>query len=66
MVKGLAEVTWRQETCILSENQSTDISIGQVHCLHNPSERELEMIGVQSGGYQGSNVITRPENSFGR
>jgi mannose-6-phosphate isomerase-like protein (cupin superfamily) len=56
-VKGLAEVTWGQETCILSENQSTDIPIGRVHCLHNPSKRELEMIGVQSGCYQGSNVI---------
>ena len=66
VVKGTAEVTRGKETFLLSENQSTDIPIGEVHRLHNPGKVELEMIEVQSGGYLGEDDIVRLEDTYGR
>lgn len=66
VVKGTAEVTRGEDTFILSENQSTYISIGEVHRLSNPGIIELEIIEVQSGDYLGEDDIVRLEDTYGR
>lgn len=66
VVSGTAKVTNGDETFILSENQSTYIPIGQVHCLENPGKVNLEMIEVQSGSYLGEDDIVRLEDMYGR
>lgn len=66
VVKGTAEVTVGEKTFLLSENESTYISIGQVHRLHNPGVIELEMIEVQSGSYLGEDDIVRLEDIYKR
>jgi mannose-1-phosphate guanylyltransferase/mannose-6-phosphate isomerase len=66
VVSGTAEVTRGMETFLLSENQSTYISIGEVHRLSNPGKVDLEMIEVQSGAYLGEDDIVRLEDNYGR
>ena len=61
-----AQVTRGDETFLLSENQSTYISIGEVHRLSNPGKVLLEMIEVQSGTYLGEDDIVRLEDVYGR
>jgi mannose-1-phosphate guanylyltransferase/mannose-6-phosphate isomerase len=66
VVSGTAEVTRGKENFLLSENQSTYISIGEVHRLRNPGKVDLEMIEVQSGAYLGEDDIVRLEDNYGR
>jgi len=66
VVKGTALVTKDDETILLSENQSTYIPLGTVHCLENPGIIPLEMVEVQSGSYLGEDDIVRFEDSYGR
>lgn len=49
VVKGTALVSKGDEKILLSENQSTFIPLGVVHCLENPGVIPLEMVEVQSG-----------------
>lgn len=66
VVKGVAEVTRGADTFTLRENQSTYISIGELHRLRNPGDTDLEIIEVQSGAYLGEDDIVRFEDSYGR
>ena len=62
----MAEVTRGTETFLLTENQSTYISIGELHRLRNPGVTTLEMIEVQSGSYLGEDDIVRLADTYGR
>ena len=66
VVSGTAQVTNGEQTFLVTENESTYIPIGQVHCLENPGKVELEMIEVQSGSYLGEDDIVRFEDKYGR
>lgn len=66
VVTGTAKVTNGDTTMLLTENQSTYIPIGQVHCLENPGIIPLEMVEVQSGGYLGEDDIVRYNDIYGR
>lgn len=66
VVKGTAKVTRGEEEFILTENQSTYISIGQKHRLENPTLLPLEIIEVQSGRYLGEDDIVRFEDVYQR
>jgi len=67
VVSGTAEVLNGEHTSLLKENESTYISVGQVHALRNPSDSEpLEIIEVQSGAYLGEDDIVRFEDDYGR
>jgi mannose-1-phosphate guanylyltransferase/mannose-6-phosphate isomerase len=66
VVKGTAEITNGDKVFLLTENQSTYISLGEVHRLANPGKVPLEIIEVQSGSYLGEDDIIRFEDSYGR
>jgi len=66
VVKGTALVTKGDETILLSENESTYIPLGVIHCLENPGVIPLEMVEVQSGSYLGEDDIVRFEDKYGR
>ena len=66
VVSGIAKVTKGKETFILSENESTYISIGEVHSLENPGKSYLELIEVQSGSYLAEDDILRLSDVYNR
>jgi mannose-1-phosphate guanylyltransferase/mannose-1-phosphate guanylyltransferase/mannose-6-phosphate isomerase len=66
VVKGTALVTRGEEQLIVSENESTYIPLGTIHCLENKGVIPLEMIEVQSGSYLGEDDIVRFEDKYGR
>lgn len=66
VVAGTARVTRGDEVMLLSENESTYISIGTPHRLENPGMVPLELIEVQSGGYLGEDDIVRLEDIYNR
>jgi mannose-1-phosphate guanylyltransferase / mannose-6-phosphate isomerase len=66
VVKGTAKVTRGEDVILLSENQSTYISIGMKHRLENPGNIPLEIIEVQSGAYLGEDDIVRFEDIYNR
>ena len=66
VVSGTAEVTNGEAVTMLSENQSTNIPLGQKHRLANPGEVALELIEVQSGSFLGEDDIVRFEDNYGR
>ena len=66
VVSGTASVTNGEKTFLVTENESTYIPIGQVHCLENPGKVDLEMIEVQSGSYLGEDDIVRFKDVYGR
>lgn len=66
VVSGTALVTNGEKSFLVTENQSTYISVGQVHSLENPGIIPLEMIEVQSGTYLGEDDIVRFEDRYGR
>jgi mannose-1-phosphate guanylyltransferase/mannose-1-phosphate guanylyltransferase/mannose-6-phosphate isomerase len=66
VVKGTALVTKGGETILLTENESTYISLGVVHRLENPGVIPLEMVEVQSGSYLGEDDIVRFNDKYGR
>ncbi|MBF0309791.1 MAG: mannose-1-phosphate guanylyltransferase/mannose-6-phosphate isomerase [Magnetococcales bacterium] len=66
VVKGTARVTRGQETFILTEDQSTYISLGTHHALANPGLIPLEVIEVQTGSYLGEDDIIRFRDRYGR
>ena len=66
VVSGTALVTKGENTFLLTENQSTYISIGEMHRLENPGKTDLEMIEVQSGSYLGEDDIVRFTDNYGR
>lgn len=66
VVTGTAEITVGDKVLLLTENQSTYIPLGEVHCLANPGSTPLEIIEVQSGSYLGEDDIVRFEDKYGR
>ncbi|TAL88823.1 MAG: mannose-1-phosphate guanylyltransferase/mannose-6-phosphate isomerase [Rhodanobacter sp.] len=66
VVSGTAEVTCDDKVFLLSENQSTYISLGSKHRLRNPGKVVLELIEVQSGSYLGEDDIVRFDDVYGR
>ncbi len=66
VVKGTALVTKGDEQILLSENESTYIPLGIVHCLENPGVIPLEIVEVQSGSYLGEDDIIRFNDKYGR
>ncbi|WP_292955880.1 mannose-1-phosphate guanylyltransferase/mannose-6-phosphate isomerase, partial [Neptuniibacter sp. UBA847] len=66
VVEGTASVTKGNETFLVTEDQSTYIPIGELHCLENPGKVDLELIEIQSGSYLGEDDIVRLEDKYGR
>uniref|UniRef100_UPI0035678D07 mannose-1-phosphate guanylyltransferase/mannose-6-phosphate isomerase n=1 Tax=Amphritea sp. TaxID=1872502 RepID=UPI0035678D07 len=66
VVSGTARVTKGEETFLVTENQSTYIPLGEIHCLENPGMVELELIEIQSGSYLGEDDIVRLDDQYGR
>lgn len=66
VVSGTAQVTVGEKEFLVTENQSTYIPVGQVHCLENPGVIPLELIEVQSGSYLGEDDIVRLKDQYGR
>ncbi|MEO7030987.1 MAG: mannose-1-phosphate guanylyltransferase/mannose-6-phosphate isomerase [Herbaspirillum sp.] len=66
VVCGTAQVTKGEEVFLLTENQSTYITIGEKHRLENPGKTDLEMIEIQTGSYLGEDDIVRLEDIYGR
>lgn len=59
VVSGTAKVTKGEKTILLTEDESTYISLGTIHALENPGKIPLEMIEVQTGSYLGEDDIVR-------
>jgi mannose-1-phosphate guanylyltransferase/mannose-6-phosphate isomerase len=66
VVSGTAKITRGEDVFLLSENESTYISIGMNHRLENPGSIPLEIIEVQSGSYLGEDDIVRFEDAYNR
>lgn len=66
VVSGTAKVTIGEKEFLVTENQSTYIPVGQVHCLENPGVIPLELVEVQSGSYLGEDDIVRFRDLYGR
>jgi len=66
VVKGTALVTKGEETLLITENESTYIPLGVIHCLENPGVIPLEIVEVQSGSYLGEDDIVRFNDQYGR
>ena len=66
VVSGTAKVTKGDRTFLLAENESTYISVGEVHALENCGKVDLELIEVQSGTYLEEDDIVRFEDRYGR
>lgn len=66
VVSGTAKVTIGEREFLVTENQSTYIPVGEVHCLENPGVISLELIEIQSGSYLGEDDIVRLKDQYGR
>jgi mannose-1-phosphate guanylyltransferase/mannose-6-phosphate isomerase len=66
VVKGTAKIKKGEQNFLLSENQSTYISIGEMHSLENPGCIPLELIEIQTGSYLSEDDIVRFEDLYGR
>ncbi len=66
VVKGTALITKGDEQILITENESTYIPLGIVHCLENPGVIPLEIVEVQSGSYLGEDDIIRFNDVYGR
>jgi mannose-1-phosphate guanylyltransferase/mannose-6-phosphate isomerase len=66
VVKGTAEIINGEKVLLLTENQSTDIPLGEVHRLTNPGAIPLEIIEVQTGTNLDEDDIVRLDDHYGR
>jgi mannose-1-phosphate guanylyltransferase/mannose-6-phosphate isomerase len=66
VVSGTALVTCGDDEFLLTENESTYISVGQVHRLVNPGRIMLEIVEIQTGAYLGEDDIVRLQDNYGR
>ncbi len=66
VVKGTGRVIRGDDTFLISEDESTYISLGTMHRLENPGVIPLELIEVQTGSYLGEDDIVRFEDNYGR
>ena len=66
VVRGKARITKNDKEFDLSVNESTYISIGDVHRIANPYDEPVHIIEVQCGDYLGEDDIVRLEDDYGR
>ncbi|QEA39188.1 mannose-1-phosphate guanylyltransferase/mannose-6-phosphate isomerase [Pistricoccus aurantiacus] len=74
VVQGTARVTLSTDcdstqelkSFLVSEDESTYISLGTVHRLENPGVIDLRLIEVQTGAYLGEDDILRFDDVYGR
>ena len=66
VVSGTALVTCGDQQQIINVNESTFISVGQVHRLENPGKIMLVIVEVQSGEYLGEDDIVRLDDDYHR
>jgi mannose-1-phosphate guanylyltransferase len=66
VVRGTAKVRKGDKTLLLGENESTYISVGEIHAVENLGSTPLELIEVQTGLYLGEDDILRFEDEYGR
>ncbi|HNP63630.1 MAG TPA: mannose-1-phosphate guanylyltransferase/mannose-6-phosphate isomerase [Woeseiaceae bacterium] len=66
VVRGKARITRNDEEFDLNVNESTYISIGDVHRIANPFDEPAHVIEVQCGDYLGEDDIVRLEDNYGR
>jgi mannose-1-phosphate guanylyltransferase/mannose-6-phosphate isomerase len=66
VVAGRARVTRGRRSFELRENESTEIPPGTMHRIENRTDRPLEVIEVQSGGYVGEDDIVRVADDYHR
>jgi mannose-1-phosphate guanylyltransferase / mannose-6-phosphate isomerase len=66
VVKGTARVTRGEDSYLVTENESTYISLGTKHRLENVGKMPLELIEVQTGGYLAEDDIERFDDHYGR
>jgi len=66
VVRGKAQITRNDDVFDLNVNESTYISIGDVHRIANPYDEPVHIIEVQCGDYLGEDDIVRLEDNYGR
>lgn len=66
VVSGTAKVTREGGSFLVCANESTYISIGEIHRLENAGKIPLVMIEAQVGEYLGEDDIVRIEDDFAR
>jgi len=66
VVSGTATAINGEDVLTLTEGDSTYIPIGTTHGLENKTNKQLEIIEVQSGTYLGEDDIVRFEDIYGR
>ena len=66
VVSGKARITKNDDEFDLNVNESTYISIGDVHRIANPYDEPVHIIEVQCGDYLGEDDIVRLEDNYGR
>ncbi len=66
VVRGTARVTRGEEVFLVTENESTFIPVGEIHCLENPGKIPLALIEVQSGETLDESDIERLTDRYGR
>jgi mannose-1-phosphate guanylyltransferase/mannose-6-phosphate isomerase len=66
VVRGKAQITKNEDVFDLGVNESTYISIGDVHRIANPFDEPVHIIEVQCGDYLGEDDIVRLEDDYGR
>ncbi|MDQ1283880.1 MAG: mannose-phosphate guanylyltransferase / mannose-6-phosphate isomerase [Patescibacteria group bacterium] len=66
VVKGTATIVNGDKEIVLKENESTYIPVGHKHRLGNQSDKNLEIIEVQTGDYLGEDDIVRYDDVYNR
>jgi len=66
VVSGTATAINGEDVLTLVEGESTYIPIGRTHGLENKTNKQLELIEVQSGDYLGEDDIVRFKDMYGR
>jgi mannose-1-phosphate guanylyltransferase len=66
IVKGTALITCGNQVYELNANESTYIPKGKVHRLENQTNKDLEIIEIQTGDYLGEDDIERLEDDYQR
>ena len=66
VVSGTATAINGEDVLTLTEGDSTYIPMGTTHGLENKSNKQLEIIEVQSGIYLGEDDIVRFDDIYGR
>jgi mannose-1-phosphate guanylyltransferase/mannose-6-phosphate isomerase len=66
VVSGTATAINGEDVLTLTEGESTYIPIDTIHGLENKTNKQLELIEVQSGTYLGEDDIVRFKDMYGR